>query len=75
MAEAKTLAEYFGMDIPQHPFVDVPDGKFYTDAVKWAWAEGIVDGTDATHFSPNKNCTRGQLVTMLKRYHDKFGGG
>lgn len=74
-AEAKTLATYFGMNIPQHPFVDVPDGKFYTDAVKWAWSEGIVDGTDATHFSPNKNCTRAQIVTMLTRYHDKFGGG
>jgi N-acetylmuramoyl-L-alanine amidase len=75
MAEAKTLAEYFGMDIPQHPFVDVPDGKFYTDAVKWAWSEGIVDGVDATHFKPNANVTRGQIVTMLKRYHDKYGGG
>ena len=74
-AEAKTLATYFGMDIPQHPFVDVPDGKFYTDAVKWAWSDGIVDGVDATHFKPNANMTRGQVVTMLKRYHDKFGGG
>ena len=75
IAEAKTLAEYYGMDIPQHPFVDVPDGKFYTDAVKWAWSEGIVEGTDKTHFSPDKPCTRAQIVTMLKRYHDKFGGG
>lgn len=57
------------------PFVDVPDGRYYTEAVKWAWSEGIVEGTDKTHFSPDKPCTRAQIVTMLKRYHDKFGGG
>ena len=75
-AEAVCLAVYFGLDVDTKlPFVDVPDGKYYTDAVKWAWSEGLVEGTDATHFKPNAQITRGQLVTILFRYHDKFGGG
>ena len=60
---------------PEMPFVDVPDGKFYSDAVKWAWLHGITDGTDATHFSPDHLPTRGQLVTILKRFYDEFIGG
>lgn len=58
-----------------HPFEDVPDGKFFSDAVQWGWLHGIIDGKDETHFGPNDTCTRGQIITMIKRYHDEFGGG
>ena len=52
-----------------NPFVDVPDGLYFTDAVLWAvnHAPQITNGTDATHFSPDKPCTRGQVVTFLYR--------
>ena len=73
VAEAKTIAEYFGVSIM--PFVDVPDGKFYTEDVKWAYANGIVNGVDATHFKPDGGVTRGQLVSILRRYDKLRGGG
>lgn len=50
-----------------HPFVDVPDGAYYSEAVQWAWDEGITNGVDATHFDPNRAITRAELVTMLYR--------
>ena len=34
----------------------------------WAVEEGITNGTSATTFSPDKPCTRGQIVTFLWRY-------
>ena len=51
------------------PFTDVVEGKFYYDAVLWAVAHEpqITNGTDATHFSPDATCTRGQVVTFLWR--------
>lgn len=51
-----------------NPFTDVPAGKWYTNAVLWAVANGITSGTSATKFSPNANVTREQLVTFLYRY-------
>ncbi len=48
-------------------FVDVAPGSYFYEAVKWAVANGITKGTDATHFSPNATCTRGQVVTFLYR--------
>ena len=48
-------------------FVDVPAGTWYTDAVAWAVANGITNGTDETHFSPDVPCTRAQMVTFLWR--------
>ena len=50
-----------------NPFVDVPEGKYFYDAVLWAVENGITGGVDATHFDPYASCTRGQLVTFLWR--------
>ena len=49
-----------------NPFADVKGG-FYYNAVLWAVEKNITKGTDATHFSPDKTCTRGQIVTFLYR--------
>ena len=49
------------------PFVDVEEGKWYTDPVAWAVEKNITNGVDATHFQPNDKCTRGQIVTFLWR--------
>lgn len=65
-AEAAALAQYYGMT-KALPFVDVPEGAYYADAVRWAVHKGITKGTDETHFSPDKPCTRAQIVTMLYR--------
>ena len=48
-------------------FVDVKSTDYYYDAVKWAVANGITNGTDATHFSPSATCTRAQVVTFMYR--------
>ena len=49
------------------PFTDVPAGSYYYDAVLWAIESGITKGTSDTTFSPNANCSRGQIVTFLWR--------
>lgn len=50
-----------------NPFADVPSGAYYTDAAQWAMEQAVTKGTTATAFSPNTNCTRGQIVTFLYR--------
>lgn len=51
--------------VPALPFTDVAEDAYYTDAVKWAAANGVTAGTSATTFSPNDTCTRAQAVTLL----------
>lgn len=48
-------------------FNDVAADAYYADAVNWAVAKGITSGTSAAAFSPNADCTRGQIVTFLYR--------
>ena len=50
-----------------NPFIDVPAGSYYEDAVIWAVDKGITSGTSAVTFDPNGNCTRAQAVTFLWR--------
>jgi len=50
------------------PFTDVKGGQWYTDAVKWAYKNGIVNGKSATYFATNANITRAEFVTILYRY-------
>lgn len=52
-------------DMNDNPFVDVPEGKFYTKAVLWAYQNNITSGVDDTHFNPKGNCTRAHVVTFL----------
>ena len=56
-----------------NPFADVSakqdngnDNPFYT-AILWAVENGITNGTDSTHFSPDSVCTRAQIVTFIYR--------
>jgi len=53
--------------MPPTDFTDVPQGKFYTDAVTWAVDKGITSGVSNTSFAPNDTCTRNQIVTFLWR--------
>lgn len=48
-------------------FTDVPANAFYADAVNWAVANNVTNGTSATTFSPNADCTRAEIVTFLYR--------
>ena len=49
-------------------FTDVPSGQWYSDAIAWAAANGIVEGVGDDKYSPNGNITREQLATILHRY-------
>lgn len=48
-------------------FADVAETAYYADAVLWAVKEGVTLGTSANAFSPDKTCTRAQIVTFLWR--------
>ncbi len=48
-------------------FTDVPAEAYYYRAVLWATENGITAGTLQTSFSPDLQCTRSQIVTMLWR--------
>ena len=50
-------------------FTDVESGAWYADAVAWAAANDIVNGTSATTFGPGLDCTRGQIVTFLYKHY------
>ena len=52
----------------ENPFQDVSAGKFYTNAVTWAFNEGIVMGTSETIFAPDVSITREQIAAILYRY-------
>lgn len=47
------------------PFVDVPMSQYYAYPVMWAVANDITSGVDATHFAPNKSCTRARNRDIL----------
>lgn len=46
-------------------FADVLTGASYAQAVAWAVEQGVTKGTGPDTFSPDKACTRGQIVTFL----------
>ena len=48
-------------------FDDIADA-YYTDAVAWAYSNGIVNGVSATKFDPNRIVTRQEAVTIFYRY-------
>ena len=48
-------------------FTDVKSDAFYADAINWAVASDVTNGTSATTFSPNADCTRAEIVTFLYR--------
>lgn len=50
------------------PFVDVPAGIWYTDAVVWAYQNNIVKGISETQFAPNSSVTRQQTAVLLYRF-------
>ncbi len=52
---------------PVISFTDVSSNAYYSNAVTWAVAQGITNGTTETTFSPDKSCTRAQMVTFLWR--------
>ena len=43
-------------------------GAYYTDAVAWAYSNGIVNGVSETSFAPDRIVTRQEAITIFYRY-------
>ncbi len=54
-------------------FDDVDAGAWYGEAVRWAAANGIVNGVTETTFAPDSAITREQLAVILYRYAQHKG--
>ena len=54
-------------------FTDVKADAYYAPYVNWAAKTGIVDGTSATTFAPDKQITREQMAVIMKNYAAKLG--
>ena len=50
------------------PFADVPQDSYYSDAVIWAYENGIIKGVCADAFAPDQPISRQQVATILHRY-------
>ncbi len=49
-------------------FADVPQNEYYSNAVAWGAANGIISGYDSSTFAPDDNITREQMAAILYRY-------
>ena len=58
---------------PSNPFSDVKSGKWYYNAVTWAFANSVTSGKSATLFGVGENVTREQLAQFLLNYATKRG--
>ena len=50
------------------PFTDVSEYDYYSNAVKWGFSEGIVNGTGGGIFAPDRPVSRQELAKMLAAY-------
>jgi len=50
-----------------NPFTDVPEGAYYTEAVKWAAGIGLVQGIGGGLFAPEAFVTRQDMAAVLTR--------
>ena len=65
LAETETIGVTLGKKTL--PFVDVPEGEWYFDAVYYVYHEGLMIGMSDTIFAPEGTVNRAQLVTILHR--------
>lgn len=72
---ATVLARLSGADTSQYEntFEDVPDGGWYTDAVSWAKANGIMNGVDDTHFNPIDDLNREEFALTIYNFLNYMG--
>ncbi|MCL2226819.1 MAG: S-layer homology domain-containing protein [Oscillospiraceae bacterium] len=59
----------------ENTFVDVGDGAWFLDSVRFVGALGLMGGTSPGEFSPNTPLSRAMLVTMLARLSGEGTGG
>ena len=69
-ASAVTVTATFKAETPAPsglPFTDVKEGDWFYGAVKYAYENGLMNGTGETTFAPNGTMNRAMIVTVLYR--------
>lgn len=56
-----------GQALPSDPFLDVVRTAHYSEAVTWAWIQGLTNGTSDSTYSPSREMTRAEAVVLLYR--------
>lgn len=56
-------------------FTDVAQDAYYSKAIAWANANGIVEGYSESEFAPDEKITREQMAAMIYRYVQYKGEG
>ncbi len=59
----------------ENPYTDVAEDTWYTEAVLWAYENGVMDGMGNGRFAPDGVLTREQIVTVLYRFSDAAAEG
>ena len=77
MTRAMLVTVLYRMEKPDkvattHTFTDVYEGMWYTDAVIWAYENGIVKGVTSDKFCPDDKVTREQTALILYRYAKEY---
>ncbi|MDD2190412.1 MAG: S-layer homology domain-containing protein [Eubacteriales bacterium] len=54
-----------------NPFSDVKESSWFYDAVRYVSANGLMNGTSDTAFTPGAKTTRGMIVTILWRMENE----
>ena len=58
------------------PYTDVPEGQWYTEAVRWAAANGLlINVTTGNKFEPNATIAREQFADVIYRFEQFKAGG
>ena len=73
MSRAMLVTVLYRMAKPEsvestHNFKDVAKGQWYSDAVAWAAANGIVNGITSTEFAPDSDLSREQMALIIYRF-------
>jgi len=54
-----------------HPFHDVPDGRWYSEAVQFVYEHNIMGGVGGNRFNPQGHLTRAAVAALLFRVHNE----
>lgn len=72
------LAKAMGVEVETEteiPFADMPSASYWaTGYIGWAYANGIVNGYNATSFGPEDSISRQDMATMLLRFFEEYMG-
>ncbi len=67
------LAAFAGAEDAGEPFIDVGDGDWFSESVKYVKSKGLMEGTGRFVFDPEGKLTRAMAVTILYRLSGEPG--